>query len=105
VKKAREGLLALDAPDRRVPMMRINDMLREKAKPEEVIRAAAEAKLDDASKTEALFYGHLYVALYYEALGDAAKCREHLTGAVGKYQIRHYMWDVANVHLQRMKKK
>ena len=44
-------------------------------------------------------------ALYFEADGDADMCKEHLTAAVEKYKIGHYMWDVANVHLARMKKK
>ena len=45
------------------------------------------------------------MGLYYEAAGDADKCKEHLTAAVEKHKIGHYMWDVANVHLARMKKK
>jgi lipoprotein NlpI len=103
--KARKNLLALDGDDKRVPMMRVYDMLQGKAKPAEVIETAENAKLEGGHKTEALFYAHLYVALYYEATGDADKCREHLTPAVEKYQIGHYMWDVANVHLALMKKK
>jgi len=105
VKKAREGLLKLDGPDRRIPMMKIYEMLEGKAKPDEVIEVADKAKLDAEDKNEALFYGHLYVGLYYEADGNAEKCKEHMTAAVEKYKIGHYMWDVANVHLGRMKKK
>jgi len=105
VKKAREGLLKLDGPDRRIPMMKIYEMLEGKAKPDEVIEAADKAKLDAEDKNEAMFYGHLYVGLYYEADGNAEKCKEHMTAAVEKYKIGHYMWDVANVHLGRMKKK
>jgi lipoprotein NlpI len=80
-------------------------MLQGKAKPEEVVKEAAEARLDGADKTEALFYANLYVALYFEAEGKEEKCKEHLTAAVEKYKIGHYMWDVANVHLARLKKK
>jgi lipoprotein NlpI len=105
VEKARKNLLALDGEDKRVPMMRVYDMLREKAKPAEVIETAEKAKLEGEDRTEALFYAHLYVALYFEALGDADKCKEHLRPAVEKHQIGHYMWDVANVHLAHMKKK
>jgi lipoprotein NlpI len=103
--KARKNLLALDGNDPRVPMMRVYDMLSGKAKPAEVIETAEKANLEGPARTEALFYAHLYVALYYEAAGEADKCRETLTPAVEKYQIGHYMWDVANVHLARMKKK
>jgi lipoprotein NlpI len=105
VEKARKSLLALDGEDKRVPLMRVYDMLQGKAKPAEVIETAEKASLEKDDRNEALFYAHLYVALYYEATGDADKCREHLIPAVEKYPIGHYMWDVANVHLARMKKK
>jgi lipoprotein NlpI len=105
VDKARKALLMLKGPDRRMPMMRIYDMLQGKAKPAEVIETAEKAKLEGEDATEARFYGHLYVALYHEAEGQSDKCKEHLTAAVEKYKIGHYMWDVANVHLARMNKK
>ena len=105
IEKARKGLLTLAGPDRRVPMMRIHDLLQGKARPADVIETAEQAKLDGGEKTEALFYAHLYVGLYHEAAGDADKTREHLTEAVEKHKIGHYMWDVGNVHLGRMKKK
>jgi lipoprotein NlpI len=105
IEKARKELLTLKGPDKRVPMMQVNDMLHGKVKPEEVIVAAEKADLKDDRKNEALFYAHLYVGLYHEAAGDAAKTKEHLTTAVEKHQIGHYMWDVANVHLARVKTK
>jgi lipoprotein NlpI len=86
-------------------MMQVNDLLHGKLKPEYVIKAAETAELKDGQRTEAMFYAHLYVGLYYEAAGDEAKTREHIAAAVEKYPIGHYMWDVANVHLARMKKK
>jgi lipoprotein NlpI len=105
VAKAKASLLALDGPDRRVPMMRVYDLLRGEAKPADVIETAETAKLDGEAKTEALFYAHLYVGLYHEAHGDAARAKEHLTTAAEKHKIGHYMWDVANVHVGRLKKK
>ena len=104
IEKARKELLALKGPDKRVPMMQVNDMLHGKVKPEDVVATAEKADLKDADQTEALFYAHLYAGLYYEAAGNAAKTKEHLTAAVEKHKIGHYMWDVANVHLGRMKK-
>lgn len=104
-EKAKKELLALDGPDRRVPFMQINEMLHGKAKPADVIETAEKAKLEGDEATEAKFYGHLYVALFYDAEGKADLCKEHLTAAVEKYKIGHYMWDVANVHLARLKKK
>lgn len=105
LEKARKELLTLKGPDGRVPMMKVNDLLHAKVKPDEVVTTAESAKLKDAEKNEALFYAHLYVGLYYEAAGDTAKTKEHLTAAVEKHRIGHYMWDVANVHLSRMKTK
>jgi lipoprotein NlpI len=105
IEKAKKDLIALTGPDGRVPMMQVNDMLHGKTKPDAVIKTAEDAKLDPAPKNEAMFYAHLYVGLYYEAVGDEAKTREHMSAAVEKHKIGHYMWDVANVHLARMKKK
>jgi len=105
LEKARQNILALDGADKRQPMMRIYDLIRGKAKPEEVVETAEKAKLDAEDRNEALFYAHLYVGLNYEAEGDAKKCLEHITRAVEKHPIGHYMWDVGNVHLKLMKKK
>lgn len=103
-KKARESLIPLDGPDGRVPMMAINEMLHGKKKPAEVIAVAEGSKLEGGAKTEALFYGNLYVGLYLEVSGDAAGAEKHLAAAV-EHKIGHYMWDVANVHLKRLRKK
>lgn len=103
VEKARAELLKI-RPDSRVPMMKIYDLIGGKAKPEEVIATAEMAKLPEAARNEALFYGHLYVGLNYEAEGNAKKCAEHLRTAVEKHRITHYMWDVANVHLKLLTK-
>jgi lipoprotein NlpI len=90
VAKARQGILKLTGDDARVPMMRVYDLIQGKAKAEDVIAAAEKADLKGDRKQEALFYAHLYVALNYEAVA---------------LPISHYMWDVANVHAKRMKKK
>ncbi|HKB05309.1 MAG TPA: tetratricopeptide repeat protein [Gemmataceae bacterium] len=104
VEAARKNLLALTGRDTRVPFMRVYDLLEGKAKPADVIETARKADLPADAKTEALFYAHLYVGLYYEAQGDEAKCQEHMAQAVDR-KIGHYMWDVANVHLARLTKK
>jgi len=103
IEKARQNILKVGR-DRRVPMMRIYDLIQGKAKAEDVIKTAEEAKVNDDARNEALFYAHLYVALNYEAEGDAKKCLGHMEEA-HKHKIGHYMWDVANVHLMLAKKK
>jgi lipoprotein NlpI len=103
VEKARKNILVI-GPDRRVPMMKIYDLIKGVAKPDDVIKTAEEAKLEGDDKTEALFYAHLYVGLNYEAEGDAEKALKHLEIAVERHKISHYMWDVGNVHLKLSRK-
>lgn len=89
--------------DARVPMAEIQKLFAGKLKPEDVLAAAEKAK--GAEKTSAQFYAHLYVALWYDAEGDAKKVKEHLTIAVEKNEVSDYMWDVGNAHLQMLKAK
>jgi lipoprotein NlpI len=103
VEKARQNILKVGR-DRRVPMMKVYDLIQGKAKAEDVVKTAEDAKLNDDAQNEALFYAHLYVALNYEAEGDTKKCLEHMEEA-HKHKIGHYMWDVAKVHLMLAKKK
>lgn len=104
VEKARKSILKLTGNDSRVPMMKVYDLIQGKVKADDVIAAAEKAELKGEAKTEAIFYAHLYVALNYEAEGNAKKCEEHMVKAV-EHKISHYMWDVANVHVKLMKKK
>jgi lipoprotein NlpI len=103
-KKAREDLIPV-SKDARVPMKQVLELFAGKLKPQDVIDAAENAKLKDEALKEARFYAHLYVGLYYESEGDAKKTLEHMTEAVEKYKIGHYMWDVAAVHLKLLKDK
>ena len=98
-KKAREDLIPV-TKDTRVPMKQVLELFAGKIKPQDVIDAAENAKLKGEALTEARFYANLYVALYYESEGDAKKALEHLTTAVEKYKIGHYMWDVGDAHLK-----
>lgn len=101
-KKALETLLPIEN-DRRVPFMEIYAMFQGKTKPEEVLAAANAGEATAEDRKERLFYSHLYVGLWHEANGNAEKAREHLVLADEKYKIGHYMWDVAHVHVARMK--
>jgi lipoprotein NlpI len=103
-KKAREDLIPV-TKDTRVPMKEVMELFAGKIKPADVLDAAEKAKLDDEDRKEARFYANLYVALFYESEGDAKKCLEHMTAAVEKYEIGHYMWDVGAIHLKLLKKK
>jgi lipoprotein NlpI len=103
-KKAREDLIPV-TKDPRVPMKEILQLFAGKLKPEDVLAAAENAKLGEEDRKEARFYANLYVGLWYESEGNAKKCLEHMTDAVEKYKIGHYMWDVAAVHLRLLKAK
>jgi len=100
---ARKQLIAVTR-DARVPMKEVQRLFAGKATPADVLAAAEAVKAGTDAGTEARFYAHLYVGLFYESEGDAKRAREHLTAAVEKYEIGHYMWDVANAHLRATKK-
>ncbi len=102
VEKALATLLPIEN-DRRVPFMEIYAMFQGKATPEDVLARANAGEASDEDRKEQLFYSHLYIGLWYEATGKAEKAKEHLTVADEKYKIGHYMWDVAHVHMARLK--
>jgi lipoprotein NlpI len=103
-RKAREELIPV-TKDARVPMKQVLELFAGKIKPADVLAAAEDAKLKGEALTEARFYANQYVALYYESEGDSARALEHLSTAVEKYKIGHYMWDVGAAHLKVLRAK
>jgi len=93
VEDARKKMLPISG-DPRVPMAEIYELFRGKGTVEQVLSAAG----DDRAP---LFYAHLYLGLYFEALGEEDKAREHIRTAAEDYSIGHYMWHVARVHAAR----
>jgi len=94
--KARAALLPV-GPDARVPMREVYQMFRGTLAPEQVLAAAG-------SEPDAQFYGHLYLGLYFEALGTKDRALEHIQIAAAD---RHksaggYMHMVARVHLRTL---
>ena len=92
VEKARASLIRIEG-DPRVPMKEVHALFAGKATPEDVVAAAQQAKGEDP-----LFYAHLYLGLYFEAMGDRAKAKEHISKAARDFKAPHYMGDVARVH-------
>jgi lipoprotein NlpI len=90
---ARASLLPVGR-DSRVPMRQIYELFRGRATSDDVLAAAGR---DPASE----FYAHLYLGLYFEALGDKARTQTHITlAAADKYaRVGGYMHGVARVHL------
>lgn len=99
VEKARAALIPIKG-DARVPMMEVHALFAGKLKPEDVLKAARAEGSPKSEPVRQLFYAHLYLGLYFEALGNEPKAREHITEAVGQRRTDDYMGDVASVHLQ-----
>lgn len=95
-QKAKAALLPV-GPDARVPMREVYELYRGAIAPEQVLRAAG-------SNPSGQFYANLYVGLYYEAIGDAARARSALeTAAQDRFApVGGYMHMVATVHVARL---
>src|SRR5262249_17849708 len=90
--------------DRRVPMMEVYSLFGGKIKPADVLAAVEAGDVPAEQRNAQRFYAHLYLGLYAEATGDRKQAVEHLTIAADKRRIGHYMWDVARVHRDLLKK-
>jgi len=97
--KAKAALLPV-GPDARVPMRQVYDLFRGVLTPEAVLKAAG-------SQPSAQFYAQLYLGLYFEALGDDRRAREHITAAAADRfaAAGGYMHMVAKVHLGILKQR
>jgi lipoprotein NlpI len=99
--KARQTILKIGA-DRRVPMRQVYDLFKGDLQPEDVLGAAQKGDADRVSRQ--LFYAHLYVGIYYDLTGQRKLALEHLNRATEEHRIGHYMWDVARVHRDLLRK-
>ncbi len=97
-KQARASLMPIQE-DARVPMMQIHALFAGKSKSDDVLKAAHANEPAGPELRRRLFYAHLYLGLYAEAIGDAKQAREHISKAAHEYGGDDYMSDVARVHL------
>jgi lipoprotein NlpI len=97
--KARAALLPV-GPDARVPMRQVYQMFRGTMTPEQVLAAAGPSPGGQ-------FYAQLYLGLYFEAMGDARRSREHITTAAADRfaAVGGYMHTVAKVHLAQLQRR
>jgi hypothetical protein len=95
VQAARGKLLPV-GEDPRVPMKEIFELYSGKCEPAAVLAAAEQGEAE--ARRNQLCYAHLYLGLYFEALGDAVKAREHITQSAGPFRMDHYMGKVAVMH-------
>lgn len=98
--QAREGLIPVTR-DGRIPMKEILDLYRGDASSSTVMEVAERAR-DDGRGGAPVFYAHLYLGLYYEAMGESSLSKEHIDEAVAFDLPRNYMWQVARIH-QRLR--
>ena len=101
-ERARADLLKIKT-DRRIPLMVVYKMFAGEAKPEDVLTAAREGEPSPAELKERMFYAELYLGLFYESEGDEKLALEHLSLVADKYATGQYMWEVARVHVERLK--
>ena len=101
VTNARNVMLPV-GKDGRAPMREIDELYRGTGTVENVVSAATRA-MGDSRQQSAMFYAHLYLGLYFEALGNVAKAREYIAQAATAPDTEHYMGDVARVHHRRLK--
>lgn len=96
LEAAKKSLIPIEQ-DARVPMAQVHQLFAGKARPSDVL-AAAKAAPPQPGAGEPLFYAHLYLGLYYEALGDDKQTGEHIRKAAARAKENGYMGDVARVH-------
>lgn len=93
---AKDGLIPIQG-DTRIPMSQVHEMFAGKLKPEQVVGAAKEGNPAPAQLNRQLFYAHLYVGLYCEAIGKNQEAKANMSEAV-KHEVPDYMYGVARVH-------
>jgi len=101
--KAKASLIRI-AGDGRVPMMQIYDLFAGTGSAEAVLDAAKAGNPPSKELQQRLFFAHLYLGLYYEAMGDRDRARTHIFKAAEEYRQEHYMGEVAQVHAAILRK-
>ena len=96
VEAARQVFIPIEG-DSRIPMKEVHALFAGKGTPEAVLKAA-EAGDDAEARRNHLCYAHLYLGLYYEALGDNARAKDHILKAATDFRMDHYMGKCAQVH-------
>jgi lipoprotein NlpI len=97
IEEARKHLIPIKG-DSRVPMKEVHDLFAGKGTVEPVLKAAAAG--DESDRRNQLCYAHLYLGLYFEALGDVVKAKDHMLKAAVDYKMDHYMGKSAQVHVR-----
>jgi lipoprotein NlpI len=102
IAAARKDVLKI-GNDRRVPMRQVYDLFKGDLKPADVLAAARAGDPSREQLKQHLFYAHLYLGIYYDLAGERKQALEQMESAVAQ-PIAGYMWDVARIHRDRLKK-
>lgn len=108
IEPARKEMLPIKN-DPRIPLMEVYAMFRGESTPEKVLEVARAGNPADEILQGQLFYAQLYLAIYYDAMGDATKAEQYALQAWKDHEqtqnISRYMWQVARVHAEDLKAK
>lgn len=99
IEAAQKELIPIDR-DSRVPMAEVHDLFAGRGSVDDVLGAAApndDNVISDEERNH-LCYAHLYLALYFEAMGNEKLMEEHIRLAAFEYPMDHYMGRTAKVH-------
>jgi lipoprotein NlpI len=97
VEAARKVFIPIEG-DSRIPMKQVHELFAGKGSEEAVLQAAEEGEGERLRNHRC--YAHLYLGLYFEALGDDVKAKGHMLKAAKDYSTDHYMGRVAQVHVK-----
>jgi lipoprotein NlpI len=103
VESARKSFIPIKR-DLRIPLLQIHALFAGTGSEAEVMKQVEAASPDKKTLEERLFYAHLYVGLYDDAVGKTLEATEHLRKAARDYYQDNYMGDVARMHLQLLEK-
>ncbi len=95
-----QGSVISSAGDRRQPMMSVLKMLQGTLKPDEVLVAAKANTKEGPERKLALFYGFLYVGLYYDSIGDSEKALAALDSCIAHAE-KDYMGRTAQIYKEQ----
>lgn len=101
---ARKGLLPIPQ-DSRVPMMEVYGLFGGKTTEEAVIKRAHEGSVLGGQRARQIFYAHLYLGLYHEALDNADQAFSYIKKAAQQFKENGYMGAVARSHRIWLEKK
>lgn len=97
VEAARKSLIPIEG-DSRVPMQQVHDLFAGTGTVEQVLAAAEQGEGEELRNHRC--FAHLYLGLYFEALGEVAKAKDHILKAANDFSMDHYMGQCAVVHVR-----